>query len=218
MTTSNSSLYALLFPLMLIMTIILSGCANKPNTTPENPLQLVTSEQRIQQLKNKQNWRIQGKIAFIQQIKTKNKRESAAISWEVNEKSRTQELNLTSYLGINVLNLISNKEQHLIKIDGKEYRGTNLSELIYSLTELTLPTEALIFWVKGIPFNQDDKVEINEKTQLPISMSSEYNNSSWKINYQNYRPFNQINMATQLTIEKDELLIKISIKNWSFNE
>lgn len=216
MTTSNSSLYALLFPVVLILSIILSGCANKPNTTPENPLQLVTSEQRIQQLENKKNWRLQGKIAFIQQIKTKNKRESAAITWEVNEKKRTQELNLTSYLGINVLHLISNKKQHLIKVDGKEYRGTNLSELIYSLTGLTLPTEALLFWIKGIQFNQDDQIEIDEKTQLPISMSSEYNNVSWAINYQNYRPFNKINMATQLTIEKDDLLIKISIKNWSF--
>ena len=54
----------------------------------------------------------------------KSKRESASLIWQVNEKQQTQELNLTSYLGINVLHLKSNKKQHLIKVDGKEYRGT----------------------------------------------------------------------------------------------
>mgnify|MGYP001953489005 CR=1 FL=1 len=218
MKTSNSSLYTLLLPLVLSISIILSGCANKPNSTPNSPLQLVTFEQRTEQLKNQQQWQLQGKIAFIQQIESTNKRESATITWQVNENKDTQELNLTSYLGMNVLQLISNKKQHLIQVDGKEYQGTNLSELIYSLTGLILPTEALVFWIKGIPFNQSDELKIDAKTQLPISMSSEYHNTTWKINYHNYRPFNDISMATQLTIKKEDLLIKISIKNWSFTE
>lgn len=218
MTTKYTSYSSLLVSLLFIFSILLSGCATKPNTTSEQSILAVTSEQRAKQLKNKKKWQLQGKIAFIQQIKEKSKRESAAIIWQVNEKKQSQELNLTSYLGINVLHLKSNKKQHLIKVDSKEYRGTDLSRLIYTLTGLTLPTEALVFWVKGIKYNAYDELEIDKQTQLPISMSSEYHNATWKINYNNYQPFNGINMATQLTIEKENLLIKLAINNWVFDE
>jgi outer membrane lipoprotein LolB len=165
---------------------------------------------------NKSAWQLNGKIAFIQQLQNKSKRESASLIWQVNERQHTQELNLTSYLGINVLHLKSNNQKHLIKVDGKEYRGTHLSSLIYSLTGLTLPTQALNLWLKGLPYKADDKLQLNETTQLPTSISSYYNNELWQITYANYKYFNNINMATQFTIEKDNLLIKIAVKNWHF--
>lgn len=212
MTTKNTSLLCLL----LIPILILSGCATQPKTASEDNIQVVTSEQRAKQLLHNKKWQLKGKIAFIQQTRETDKRESASIIWQVNENKHTQELNLTSYLGINVLHLKSNKKQHLIKVDGKEYRGANLSNLIYSLTGLTLPTEALIFWLKGLPYSTDDKLQFDEKTQLPKNMSSYYHNTIWQINYKDYRRFNGINMATKLTIQKEGLLIKIAVKNWSF--
>jgi len=205
-----------LFGLLLATSIMLSGCATKPDRALEENVQVVTSEQRTKQLLKNKKWQLKGKIAFIQQTNETDKRESASIIWKVNEKKQTQELNLTSYLGINVLHLKSNQQRHIIKVDGKEYRGTNLSKLIYSLTELTLPTEALIFWLKGLPYRTDDKLETDETTQLPKSISSYYHNSLWQINYNDYRSFNGIKMATKFTIKKDGLLIKIAVKDWSF--
>jgi len=205
-----------LFSLLLATSIILSGCATKPNMAPEDNIQVITSEQRTKQLLKNKKWQLKGKIAFIQQVNETDKRESASITWKVNEKKQTQDLNLTSYLGINVLHLKSNQQQHLIKVDGKEYRGANLSNLIYSLTGLILPTEALTFWLKGLPYSIDDDLHVDEKTKLPKSMSSYYRNSIWQINYNNYRSFNGLKMATKFTIKKDGLLIKVAVKNWSF--
>ena len=195
---------------------MLSGCATQPNTASKDNILVVTSEQRAKKLLKNKKWQLKGKIAFIQQTRETDKRESASIMWQVNENKHTQELNLTSFLGINVLHLQSNKKQHLIKVDGKEYRGADLSNLIYSLTGLTLPTEALTFWLKGLPYSTDDELQFDEKTQLPKSMSSYYHNAIWQISYNDYRRFNGINMATKLTIEKEGLLIKVAVKNWSF--
>jgi outer membrane lipoprotein LolB len=205
-----------LFRILLLISFLVSGCATKPITPSQNHHEIMTEQQRTAQLLSKSAWQLNGKIAFIQQLQNKSKRESASLIWQVNEKQHTQELNLTSYLGINVLHLKSNKNQHLIKVDGKEYLGTNLSNLIYSLTGLTLPTQALNFWLKGLPYQADDKLQINEITRLPVSISSYYNNELWQITYANYEYFNNINMATQFTIEKDNLLIKIAVKNWRF--
>jgi outer membrane lipoprotein LolB len=207
-----------LFSILLLISFLLSGCATKPIDPSKNHNEVTSLQQRTAQLLKKSAWQLNGKIAFIQQTQDKSKRESASLIWQVNETQQTQELNLTSYLGINVLQLKSNKKQHLIKVEGKEYRGENLSNLIYSLTGLTLPTKALTFWLKGLPYKTDDKLQFNESTQLPITISSYYNNELWRINYANYEYFNNIKMATQFTIEKDDLLIKIAVKNWLLND
>lgn len=197
---------------------MLSGCASKPSTYPIENIQTLTSEQRTKLLLKNRKWQLRGKIAFIQKIESeKDKRESASMTWKINEEKHTQELNLTSYLGINVLHIESSQNQHVIEVDGKKYHGTNLPQLIYSLTGRTLPTKALTFWLKGLPYKENDKLEINDRTQLPISISSYYNNALWQINYSNYQIFNSIKMATKFTIKKDDLVIKIAIKSWSFS-
>ncbi|MBL4940878.1 MAG: outer membrane lipoprotein LolB [Colwellia sp.] len=209
-----------LLALFLIFSVLLSGCASQSPQIKAN-MQTLTAEQRSAQLLKNKVWRIKGKIAFIQKVKEnkgKDKRQSASINWEINETEQTQTLNLTSFLGINVLNLESNKNKHLIKVNGKEYRGTNLPLLIYSLTGLTLPTKALNYWLKGLPYNSNDEIKIDEKTQLPISISSYFHHSLWQINSSNYRSFHGIDMATKFTIKKDGLLIKIAVNSWSFSD
>jgi len=210
--------YTSLFSLFIVASLILSGCATQPNKVLEDKTLAVTSEQRAEQLLKHEQWQLKGKIAFIQQIQETSKRESFSFIWRINEKEQTQELNFTSYLGINVLHLKSNQNQHLIKVDGKEYHGSNLAALIYSLTGLTLPTEALTFWLKGLPYKEDDELQLNESTQLPKSLTSYYHNSLWQIDYNNYKIYNGIKMATKFTIKKENLLIKVAVKNWSFIE
>ncbi len=220
MTKSTFSLLRLKLSLFLITSTVLSGCATKPNMALNNNTQTVTLEQRANHLLQNEKWQLKGKIAFIQQIKNnkgiKDKRESASIIWQVNEKEKTQELNLTSFLGMNVLHLKSNQNHHLIKVDGKEYRGTNLSQLVYSLTGLTLPAKALTFWLKGLPYQTGDTLQLDEKTQLPKSLSSDYHHAQWQINYSNYQSFNGVAMATKFTIKKEDLLIKVAVNSWSF--
>ncbi len=219
--------YFSLFSLFLITSVMLSGCASKAKLSPNDKLPTLTPEQRTAQLLKNTKWQLQGKIAFIKKTNHKNdKRESASIYWQVDEENQTQTLNLTSFLGLNVLHLESNKNQHIINVDGNEYRSTNLAQLIYSLTDLTLPTNAMTYWLKGLPYNEPyneyyntrDKLEINPNTLLPTSISSYYHNALWQINYSNYQVFEGLEMATQFTIKKKGLVIKIAVKKWSFDE
>ena len=208
--------YFSLLSFFLITNIMISGCANKTSLSTKHALQALSPEQRTAQLLKNKKWQLQGKIAFIEKISDKkDKRESASISWYVDEDAQNQTLNLTSYLGINVLHIESSKGQHVIKVDSKEYRGTHLAYLIYSLTGLTLPTNALTYWLKGLPYQASDKLKLNSNTQLPISISSYYNNVLWQINYSNYQVFDGVKMATKFSIKKNGLLIKVAVKKWS---
>lgn len=205
-----------LFILFALSSVFLSGCATKPINDSPTIIFQQSAAQRTTQLTQINQWYLRGKIAFIEQLKNqKSKRESATIAWQVNDKDQTQELNLTSYLGINVLHLESEQNHHLIEVNGNEYRTNNLAQLVHSLTGLTLPTQALTFWLKGISYQSTDQVKFSPKTQLPISLISIYDNVQWQIDYSNYQVFDGIQMATQFAIKKDNLLIKMAINEWS---
>lgn len=215
-----TKIYPVLLTVFLVTSLMISGCATKPDNTANSKenSQTITSKQRSNLLLTHTKWKIRGKIAFIQKIKNeKDKRESASMTWQVDEELQTQELNLTSYLGVNVFHLQSNSNQHLIEVDGKQYHGSNLPYLINSLTGFPLPAKALTFWLKGLPYTEHDKIKMDNKTQLPLSLSSYDNNILWQIDYSNYQTFDGISMATKFSIKKDNLLIKIVIKHWSFD-
>jgi len=205
-----------LFFLFIISSAILSGCATQQKNNLPKEIANQSAIQRTAELAKITQWHLQGKIAFIAQLKNnESKRESATINWHVYEQANSQELNLTSYLGINVLHLASKDNNHQIQVDGKEYRSNNLTQLIHSLTGLTLPAKALTFWLKGLPYQPTDQVTLSSATQLPASLQSQFNNIKWQVNYRKYQVFNSVQMATQFTIKKDGLLIKIAVKDWS---
>ena len=196
--------------LFSLVLLVLSGCSSTPSE--EIPvLTKQTPQQRTIHLAQLQQWKVTGKIAFIE----KKSRNSATLSWKVDEKKDTQQLNLTSYLGINVLQLNSNNNSHEIKVDGKTYRGNNLAALVHSITGLTLPTHALTYWLKGIPYQENDRISYHETTKLPQTLSSTYNNERWQVKYANYQQINNYTLATKFTIKKNDLMIKIAINDWS---
>jgi len=166
---------------------------------------------RTRQLSQLKAWDIQGKIAFIQP----GKRERASLNWQYQQEPLNQKLNLTSYLGINVLHLASENGQHKVEVDGEEYQSDDLEYLIYSLTGLTLPTEALSYWLKGIPYLKQDKLEYDELTQLPSKLTSRYNGQHWQVKYGKYQIVNQYRLATSFTISQSELTIKILVNKWT---
>jgi len=157
------------------------------------------------------HWEIQGKIAFLQ----KNKRQSANIFWNKNEQTQNQTLNLTTYLGINVLTLSSHDEQHTLKTNGQIYNTQNISSLIQEITNYQLPIEALSSWLKGLPYSNNDIVKINPTSFLPIQISTHYEGEVWKVYYQKYQTFEGYQLPSQLMIKQNDFTLKIMIHQWT---
>ena len=123
----------------LLWLTLISGCTtiHKPDEAAVGLTQ--NAGERLNQLAQLKSWTIQGKIAFLQQ----DKRERASLNWQYQEEPLNQRLNLTTYLGINVLHLESKNNWHIVEVDGQEYQSDDLEYLILSLTGLTLPAQAL---------------------------------------------------------------------------
>ena len=196
---------------VISLFFVLSACSTIPEKQASFPITQQQINERTQTLKSLTKWQLQGKIAFIQP----DKREKANINWRYQESPLIQKLNLTTYLGINVLQLESINGSHIVEVDGEQYQGTNLNQLIYSLTGLTLPTQALTYWLKGIPFSSNDMVEFSEQTKLPSKLTSTYDDETWQISYKNYQHINGYLLAKSFTIKQNQLTIKIQINHWN---
>ncbi len=117
-------------PTLLCTLFILYGCASNKNIEQSQPFEHQSKEARIEKIRKIQQWKIHGKIAFIQE----SKRESASIFWQYDQIEEKQNLKLTTYLGINVLSLSTDEVIHVVEIDGQNYQSDDLDYLIYSLT------------------------------------------------------------------------------------
>jgi outer membrane lipoprotein LolB len=196
--------------ILVVCIMALTGCST---TSPKavQPLVKQTHQQRNIQLQQLHQWKIKGKIAFFE----KDTRNSFTLLWQVDKNTESQQLKLNHSLGINVLQLDSMANNHKIQVDGETYHGYDLEKLIYSITGLTLPTQALTFWLKGMPFQETDNISYQKTTQLPQTLSSHYNDELWQVSYANYQQIDGYNLATKFSIKNDDLLIKIVINDWS---
>jgi len=198
---------------ILLISVLLSSCTTTKTVIEVSPPLTQNIEQRNQQLTSLNKWKLTGKIAFLQ---GKN-RDSVSINWQRN--GNNQQLNLSTILGINVLKLRSSNGLHTINVDGKKYRSHDLETLIHSLTQFTLPTNALSFWLKGLPYQSSDTIEYHSKTHLPLKLNSQYDNRQWQIKYSNYvnikNKYINSQLATKITISQADLTIKIAINNWT---
>ena len=199
----------ILFPTILAITL-LSGCALKKATQPQPEQTVFNKAQRNAHVQQLNQWTIKGKIAYI----TKKDRQSASLHWQFNAPEQSQQLNLTTYLGINVLSLHSQLGLHTVSVDGDEYQSENLDELITALTGWTIPTKAMDHWLKGLVYNSNDIITYDPATELPLKLTSLYDDKIWQIDYGNYQQVGQVQLAKKFTIKQNGLVIKIMINRW----
>ncbi|WP_448567466.1 lipoprotein insertase outer membrane protein LolB [Thalassotalea ganghwensis] len=198
------------FLCLLVLITILSACSSQPTISQNAPLPHYSKDNRLPYLKALNSWQINGRIAFID----RKERNSATIFWRLNQANATEQLNLTTFLGINVLSVNLKNDLYQVDVDDKTYRSKNVDDILLTLTGYQLPANALKHWVKGITFDDNDTLIMNEKTQLPLSISSTYNNQTWNIVYQSFINVNGIDLPHRLTIKQGNFTIKLAISQW----
>lgn len=201
-----------LFPFMSIF-ILLVGCTSTQPINDINENYSSNIKQREEILAQLSTWEVKGKIAFINSVE----RQSASLFWQ--KKKHSQQLNLTTYLGINVFKLTSNKNIHTIEVGGETYTSSNLNQLFGSLTNFSFPTQALSFWIKAIQYSSNDVFTFSPISYLPLTLTSHYNNIDWVIHYASYQTIQQgeltIALPNKIKITSPDLTINIAINNWT---
>ncbi|XQW86147.1 lipoprotein insertase outer membrane protein LolB [Thalassotalea piscium] len=197
---------------MIIMVLLISSCSSTPDNNNASLGTNYTLKNRTSFLTTINNWQVKGKIAFIEGKEKK----SASLFWQNHPRNQSEQLKLTTYLGINVLDVNLNNGIYTVNVDKKTYKDTDIDYILYSLSGFHLPSKALKSWIKAIPFTKDDKIQYDSETQLPVSITSHYANTTWKIRYNEYDNVNTVPLPKRLTIKQNNLTIKIIINQWTF--
>ena len=206
---SKNSSIALMNALIFILVTTLTACSTTKVATDQQLFQ--NKNQRAQQLSNLTDWTIKGKIAFIEG----DSKQSANLYWRQTEKSTT--LNLTTFLGVNVLSLKSKDDIHILKANGKTYQDDNLEDLLSQVSGIRLPVNALVYWIKGLKAQSEDQITYSATTNLPETLNAWVNNAYWQLHYKKYNLVNNLRLANQLTIKHQHLTIKMAIHTWELN-
>lgn len=188
--------------ILLIILLFLSGCAQK--ISPPNEL----NTQWQSQLAAARTFSVNGKIVFI----STEKRQSATLNWRSDD-AQTK-LNLSSFIGTNILSMAQDANGVSIEIDGETYQGDNAQQLIYRLTGFNLPFVNGDDWLKGLSHSNSAQYD-TENRLLSTTLFDSYQ-SPWQLAYDNYKQQDGYWLPYSIRLSNDNLTIKLRVNSWQF--
>ncbi|WP_171022173.1 lipoprotein insertase outer membrane protein LolB [Thalassotalea litorea] len=193
-----------------VISTILSACSLF--SQPPEPQSVAAQKLRQQQMAEISEWLVKGKMAFMQG----SERKSANLYWRHNQDEL--KLNLTTFLGVNVLSLSSIDSGYELRVDGKRYTGPQLQPLLAGVSGIELPVDDLTYWIKGAKAKSQDALFFNSENGLPARIQALRGNRMWQVDYQEFTKVDEHYMPSKLTLKHGQLTIKLAITDWQLDD
>ena len=194
--------------LLLIVTLLLSGCASmQAPTTPAPGNHKLSWQARQVQLKNIQSWKLNGVIA----LRTyEAKGGTASLRWDQQNANYT--LQLFGPLGAGSVILAGTAHQvTLHTANNQTYTATNPETLLQEKMGWRLPVSNLYYWVRGLPSpDSSPKTWFDENNHL-IKLYQD----GWQIDYGNYQAADNIDLPGKITLLNPQIRVRMIIKQWN---
>ncbi|WP_298770266.1 lipoprotein insertase outer membrane protein LolB [uncultured Shewanella sp.] len=181
----------------MLSLVFLSGCSSLPsNLSPVS----------VEKVADAQAWEMTGKIA----ITLPNDKLSSNLYWL--HTSNSDELTLTTMLGIQVLSLTQKEGKARLVVNGETYDDNNAQDLLFRVTGWTLPIDALPLWITG-QLSPTDVVKAKDNQNRPVHVITQ-TNPSWHIHYLRWQQQQGTELPRLLALNSTDIKIKIQINQW----
>lgn len=181
--------------------VLISACATRPP-----PSYSVNAQKHQQQLQQLRNWQIRGKLAF----RSEQDKFSASLNWR--QQNKDFRLNLSSFLGTNILLLEKHQGRVELQYDDNRYQHISAAALLYELLGWTIPVESISQWIKG----QASPEALTEFSDDGL-ISRLQTRDGWVVNFSDYRQANQTLLPHQISLQAGGNKIKIRVDTWQLN-
>ncbi|GMR20951.1 MAG: lipoprotein insertase outer membrane protein LolB [Gammaproteobacteria bacterium] len=197
--------------LLISLALILPACTTAPESLRRHSALWPARQQALTGL---QSWRLQGRLA----LKSEDEGIQLGLRWQ--RQGPHHRIHLFGPLGSGQARLELN-EAGAVLWDGKGQRheGESGQELLYRVTGWLLPVDALVYWVRGLPWpglpswaRWDAQGRLRELTQ-----------DDWNVSYQKYQQFQQYELPTSVRILRQanddvtELEVRLVVDLWQPN-
>lgn len=186
-----------LAPLLLLMALLLSGCATKPSS--------VDISQRQESLPL-QSWKISARMAF----KGPEDSFSATLDWQ--RRDGRSVIRLSKLLGGTLFVLETGAQGSVLTMDGETWHDTDAQRMLYHLTGWLIPVRQLHQWIQGLP--GDTKNHRNITYNPDGTLNSLITRNGWQVSYQDYMAAGNLILPKSLTVKRNQLRIKLRIHDW----
>jgi outer membrane lipoprotein LolB len=189
-----------LFFLFCASTIIL-GCASTPN----EPLDHLSWQQRSAQLSQLNHWRVKGKIA----VRTTNQSESGSLIWQNSEQNT--HITLSGPLGLGATTIDSDGKELVVSHKGVTRRyDVSSNQAAMANIGWDLPLSSLTHWIKGLPAPHSDVYsEIIEQ-----GLWRQLIQDGWTVTFERYAQFQHYTLPTRLTVERGDTRARLILSHW----
>lgn len=202
-----NSLFTIRILLCLSTLILISACSVRP-------LQSITDshwQQRQQQIQSKDKWTIKGRIG----IRTPDQSNSSNFSWQ--HHPQRQQFMLYGAFGNTYADILQTPEKATLALSDDEiYESTDIEALLLRVMGHPLPIEHMRYWIMGIPYPDDS----NKLVYDEFGYLTRIHYQQWTISYKNYQSiasFDDIFLPTKITITDGQVILKLSVRNWSMD-
>lgn len=186
--------------------LVLAGCATQPPVSETARLAAFASRQaRISQLSR---WSLDGRAA----IRTARDGGSVTVHWrQLNERYR---IDLIAPFGTGSVRLTGDAEHvRLQSSRGESAVARSARDLLNRYLGYDLPVAALRYWLRGILApGAVEMRRLDRRGRLALLAQQ-----GWRVEFHDYARFSDIVLPTALKLSREQVEVKLVIRNWEFS-
>lgn len=195
------TLTSCLFCTTLLLLLNVTGCATRPIISKH-----LTWQQQQQNNKKRANWHARGKIGFS------NGKQGGNASFDWQQRGEQFNIKLMGPFRIDTIHIYGRPGAvQLATSEGVNQTAATPEAIIKQQLGWTVPVAGLVHWAKGIPIPMApiEAIQLSDENRL-ITLKQQ----GWTIKYSDYQPFEQFILPTKMTLQYENIKIKLIFKNW----
>ena len=192
------------YPVFAIL-LLLSGCATQPPVSQSDKTeQWLQHQARINTIRD---WTLTGRIA----IQLEKDGGSASLYWK--QAGGDYFLRFIAPFGRGTYELSGNEQGVSLRTnDNRILSARDPESLLQQNLGWHVPISGLVYWIRGLSQPGAGVLSLDEKGRL-----EELAQSGWQVNYQHYVTIKGVDMPGKLSLENEQLKVRLLIKEWEFS-
>jgi outer membrane lipoprotein LolB len=186
------------------LLLLMAGCTGlPPRPVPESAQQSWTLRQ--QELKQIDGWQLKGRVAIVNGVEAWH----LNVNWLQNDGD--YRIEMWGPFGAGRVQLRGNEQGvRLIDSDQYVYYSTDPESLLYEHTGVKMPVAGLRYWILGLADpGQSQKQPVVDRYGRLASVQQ----NAWNVELQRYTRVGQMELPDKLSVNKDDLRVKMVVDN-----
>ncbi|TVQ72111.1 MAG: outer membrane lipoprotein LolB [Chromatiaceae bacterium] len=186
---------------------LLAACAVRPPEPVEDVER--TWQQRLEVLSARDDWVLAGRVA----VAVDEERWNANLRWR--QDGEAYDIQIYGPFGRHAARLRGDASGvTLTDSEGRDHHARDADQLVYDTLGWRLPVNGLRYWVLGIPAPGGS---LEAYALDPAGRPEQLAQSGWTVRYQRYSDESRPPLPDRMTLEFDDIRVRVLMDDWQMN-